>query len=495
MKPFFRPCAVLALLAAVLLPFPSMAATTYIPVGDEMYHLLDRLELEGLIPSGLLNARPMSRAEVERLLLEAESSNDPREFVKDLIASLRRRLRTTKEPAKKMSTGVAIDAKYIRTDTTLPLLRFNNDGDKYAKGENLRLGADLRLENAGTFAVDLAPEYRDTGSDEDQVIRRGYVVAGMGKFDLVLGKDSQWWGPGRHGAILLTNDAEPFTMVRLTNPQPITLPWFLDALGPFKVTAFLTRLDHTRDFSYPYLWGLRFDFKPSPKFAIGLERTSILGGKGRPNDWKTWRSNLLPFANAENTGTVSDPGDQRAGFDLTWTLPFERQPVQFYLEGAGEDEKNNLPNIWAWVGGIYLPRIGSLDRLDFRFEAGTTKGRRLAPDVWYHHYIYTTGYTYQGRIIGHHMGTDARDLYFELSYHLPEHDTRLVLAYDREEQRLHGVGTSEVDHELLSGILFGLGAHLECSLQYNRAWIRNLGNQSSRVDTINNAASVVRYRF
>jgi len=480
----------------LVLPLSASASTTYIPVGDEIYPLLDRLEAEGVITSGLLNTRPISRAEAERLYREAEgNSAGSTLFVKDLVGSLRRRLGSSTTDPSKIGYGAAAYIRYIRTDTTLQALQYNNDGDKPAKGSNLRVGADLRLENAGPFALDLNPEFLDTGPERENIMHHGYAVVGIARFDMVLGKDAQWWGPGRHGALLLSNNADPFTMVRLTNPEPIVLPWVFKHLGDFRFSFFITQLERDRDFPEPYLWGMRFDFKPGRTFEVGIHRTAILGGEGRPNDSSIWGKSLFPFFDAENTGTIKEPGDQRAGFDLTWSIPAGRQPVQLYLEMDGEDEKNNLPNIWAWIGGVYLPRIGSWERLGFRFEVGSTMGRPLAPSVWYNHSIYTSGYTYNGRIIGHHIGTDTRDLYFELSYHLPERDSRFLIAYDRHEHNMRGPGSSEIDHEAIAGADMALSDHIGLKAFYNHAWVRNFGNQFAPMQEIGSFTCVVSYTF
>jgi hypothetical protein len=60
------------------------------------------------------------------------------------------------------------------------------------------------------------------------------------------------------------------------------------------------------------------------------------------------------------------------------------------------------------------------------------------PNVWYNHHIYTAGYTYKGRIIGHHMGTDSKDFFVEASYLIPEKHGKVSISYDREEHNLSG---------------------------------------------------------
>jgi hypothetical protein len=42
------------------------------------------------------------------------------------------------------------------------------------------------------------------------------------------------------------------------------------------------------------------------------------------------------------------------------------------------------------------------------------------------HNTYTNGYTYDGRIIGHHMGTDAKDLFISAAYESDYGDFELL---------------------------------------------------------------------
>jgi outer membrane protein assembly factor BamA len=54
------------------------------------------------------------------------------------------------------------------------------------------------------------------------------------------------------------------------------------------------------------------------------------------------------------------------------------------------------------------------------------------PNVFYAHSLYRSGYTYKSRIIGHHMGTDTRDLFVRLTHYLTQ-DLILGLEFDREK--------------------------------------------------------------
>ena len=483
---FFSVIFVLSVIMLVITP--NVTASTYIPLGDRIYDLLCRLEAEGVIESGLLTTQPLSRKEAVRLLLEAErNSENSSAFIQSLIAALKYELRNDIDNTKFIKPLDFLYGKYLYADSDIQKLYYNNDGDNYDKGSNLRFGFDSRAE-LDWLSLYINPELRYSEDGTALVIKRGYGVLSFLGLDLQIGKDSQWWGPGYHGALLLTNNAEPFKMVRLTNPQPVLLPWVFKHLGPFNFTFFTTRLEKDRkDVPEPYLWGMRLNFKPHPYIEIGLQRTAMLGGEGRSESLKTWWYSFT--GQGENIKGI-ESGDQRAGFDVKLTLPFKLQPVQLYAEADGEDEAGGLPTKWAYVTGIYLPRLLSLERIGFRAEYATdhVPGH---PNVWYTHHIYTAGYTYEGRIIGHHMGTDSKDIFLETSYLIPEKNGKVSLFYDREEHNLSHRTREKKDEVGLTAYLEVMkGLELEAS--YGHGSFRNFDNIAGEDRDINILTGMIR---
>ena len=484
----------------------SAEASTYLDISDASYELFSRLEAAGVVRSGLLTTRPLSRNEAVRLLREAEiNSEGGSDFIKGLVQELKQRLGPEQPSTGRLKLLDSVYARYINTNADVRTLTFgraleqeqslnaNNDGDVYGRGGNARIGFTSRMEDVAGFSLFLNPEFRSGQSTgNDLVLKQGYVVYNFG-WDLIAGRESQWWGPGYHGAILLTNNVEPFTMVRIANPNPIILPWVFKYLGPFDFTCFATQLERNRaDLSSPYLWGMRMNFKPHPILEIGLERTSLLGGRGRPTTAETWLNQMIGM----NDHTVKDTGDQRAGYDLKLTLPFAMQPIQVYMEADGEDSYHQfLPRYWAYLYGLYLPQALSIERLEFRLERARTFDRRAAkPTGWYLNGIYTSGYTYNGRIIGHHMGTDSQDLFMELTCRVPEKHARVSLAYDRMEHNL-SFDVNEREHELSVRTVLNLSDATDIELTYGYSWIDNAENVPGVEQRAHAAAGTVTKRF
>ncbi|VAX31992.1 hypothetical protein MNBD_NITROSPIRAE02-583 [hydrothermal vent metagenome] len=492
-------------IVSVLIIVRTTVASTNVPVGDDTYNVLLRLEAEGIIQSALLATRPLSRMEVARLILEAERNSEGKSpFIQQLVQVLKKRFRDERGGTKHISNEYikpldSVYARYIYSDSDPQEIIYNNDGDNYKEGSNARFGLTSRG-NLGRTSFFINPEvrYSDSDADTDIIMKRAYGILSFAGLEIELGKDSQWWGPGHHGSILLSNNPEPMKIIKITNPHPVLLPWVFKYLGPFNFTVFATELEKERVVPNPYLWGMRFNFKPIPYFEIGLQRTALLGGEGRSEDLKTWWDSFTGMGENPAVDIAGDPenaeaGDQRMGCDIKLTLPLKWQPLQLYAEAAGEDEAGGLPTKWAYLGGIYLPRLPGLERIDFRAEYANTYLKNL-PNVWYNHDIYRTGYRYKGRVIGHHMGTDSRDLFFEMTYRVPEINGWIKLSYDMEKHNLSStVNPTKIESSV--GVKFDVGGGVSMEGRYISGRLKDYEDLSDKQSRINLMSFELSYNF
>ena len=464
-------------------------ASTYMDVGDDVYDILHRLEAEGIINSGLLTTKPLSRKEVIRLTIEAESNSEGKSpFIRRQVQLLKDEFKCDMDSPRYIRPVDKINATYIQADDEPSELSYNNDGDDYDDGSNFRFDVVSRAE-LGWFSFYMNPEIRYSDGDKTIIMDKVYGVVELLGMELEVGSDSQWWGPGHHGSILLSNNPEPMTMVKLTNSRPVLLPWIFKYLGLFKFTGFATKLEKNRVVPEPYLWGMRLNFKISPYFEFGLQRTALFGGKGRPSGFSTWWDSF--WGKGENS--PDGPGDQRGGYDIKLTLPFDLQPFQLYMDANGEDEAGGLPSNWAYIYGLYLPRVLDFERIGFRAEYADNhvSGK---PNVWYNHHIYQSGYTYKGRIIGHHMGTDSEDMFIEASYLVPELNGKISVAYDRKEHNLSGAVKEKKD-EFFMTVDMDLIESLRIKASYGYGKIENLGNISGIDENISTFIVQFSYDF
>jgi len=449
-------------LSLLIFCITTASAAIYIPVDDDLYDLLFRLEAEGYIQSGLLSTRPISRREASRLIEEAENNAaDLSAYRREIDFYKRTLLDLPETDYAKVPEKIYLE--YLNASADPGPVIYNREGDEYKIHSNARLGFSA-LAEFGNLSFFIDPELRYSGDNLDPVFERIYGVLHVKGIDLEIGKDSQWWGPGYHGALLLSNNAQGLSLIKITNADPVQLPSIFRYLGLFRFTFFASRLEEERFVPEPYLWGARFDFKPNPYLEVGLQRTALLGGDGRSEGLGTWWKSLT--GKGENETGV-EAGDQRAGLDLKITLPFRFQPAQIYYETAGEDEAGGLPSKWAYIAGIYLPRILHFDGVDFRAEYADNHILG-SPNVWYTHDIYRSGYTYKGEIIGHHMGTDSDDLFMRMEYRLPEISSSIALSYDKERHNLSG-SAKETKDEFLIGFRSFLKDNLRIGAEF-KAW-------------------------
>jgi len=418
----------------------SAFVSTNVPLGHWSYDAIDKLVGQGLIDGAMMATKPLSRLEMARHLIEAIEKAQQRNEKNEIILSLIDRLK--EEFKDELITAGILDGNHVEgfiNPIEDPYIRYifgnnrpyleNQRGDVFERRSNYRLGFSSRMKFHDTAAFYFHPEYVDPSPDGDSDIGliEGYGKLALGNFEIELGKDSLWWGPGYHGSLLMSNNAEPFKMIKISNPFPKKLPWIFERLGPFKATWFLTELENNRSVPETKLTGLRFNFKPRRAFDIGISRAIMFGGSGRPsvglNDYlRMWRPPEDPQSN------------QLAGFDASFLLPLdEKMPaksLKLYTDWIGEDEAAGLPPKWGRLFGMQINDILRTGRTDLRVEFASNHVPHY-PNVFYTHSPYRSGYTYKGRMIGHHMGTDTQDMFFRLTHYLKD-DMILGLEYNKQ---------------------------------------------------------------
>lgn len=444
-----RRIAVVSILTTAL-TLPSFAiVSTNVPLDHWSYAAVDKLADYGLIESSMLTIRPLSRIEMARHVGQAMLALEHMDDAPEIITSIVNRLKDEYEAELifiRLVDGTHQESfvkpledpyvRYLYADRTPDLE--NIQGDEFQRKSNVRGGFATRGALWDWFGFYLHPEYADSSQiDGDVDLIEGYGKVMVGPIEVEAGKDSLWWGPARGGSILMSNNAEPFTMVKLSNPQPIQLPWIFRILGPVKGQWFFTELEEDRDIPEAKFSGIRLNIKPHPAVELGVSRVAMFGGHGVP------RVDLGDYAKMFVARSEEDENNQLAGVDASVLLPMNRLPlgemlplrsVKFYADAAGEDEAGGLPSEWGILGGVSLNDLFKTGRTDLRIEYTDNHDAEKA-NVFYTHSLYTSGYTYKGRVIGHHMGTDSRDVFVQLSHYLTN-SLVLDLIYNRKTHDL-----------------------------------------------------------
>jgi hypothetical protein len=241
------------LLVGLLSGLPRARAVD-LPLDDAwVYRDLVRLRAEGLIQSGSLLTLPVSRREAARMVREAGrvagERADP--HLDATLLALEEVFAREINAQESGTRPVYATPEYLRGSCLFregPLALENAGGLRHQEEQNGYLQA------AGSFALGplsgrtegelFGLEGGEDGpADFRGRLHEGYLALTLGKWQLNFGREELWWGPGRAGALLLSNNARALTTFRVTNDTPILLPGPLARLGPLHVTWFLTRLE------------------------------------------------------------------------------------------------------------------------------------------------------------------------------------------------------------------------------------------------------------
>lgn len=452
-KRLFLVCPLLSLLLCISFPASSCwaLASNNIPLDSPLYGYLDKLAGYGLIGSDFKGIRPFSKAEAARLLQEAQGniqqSPDP---VPPLVAQLMVRIRelipreaSLKEQPDMKPPLISFDPKssmrlrYAYLDGTprnykrqvhdpgddgvfgigsglrpknpypspvtqrgsegTPLMA-NNNGIVYREGHNaeLRWAVEGHLGGDVSGLVETSLLYSKSGSDADLELNRGYVKLGGGSLELEAGKDENWLGLGYRGAITLSNNAENMTQVKLSSPEPFRVKY----VGDMKFALIGSRLDKTvtdGEERQPWFYALKLSAKPTSNLEIGFNLGRQVGGPGVNNSLGDMVRGLVG-------GTGADNSNGMAGFEMRYRIPWLRN-TELYGEFSGEDTAAFWPIVESYLAGIYIPRLTSDGKNDFRFEF--FQGNRIL----YTNSTFPAGYLYKNMPIGHSQGGATRDYY------------------------------------------------------------------------------------
>lgn len=165
--------------------------------------------------------------------------------------------------------------------------------------------------------------------------------------------------------------------------------------------------------------GHRIDWQPTNRLEFAVSEIVLYGGDARGIEWQ-YLNPILPYYATQHNADWDD--NVMFVFDLE-TIPVNG--VRLYSSALIDDfqysEDADGENAWGVILGCHLSGLKS-DRTDCRIQY--TKLNRWV----YTHRVTENQYTHFGSIIGHRLGNDSDELYFELSNYL-NLDTRIKFDY------------------------------------------------------------------
>ncbi len=448
-------------------------ASTYVPIESWIYPAIERLAMAGYIQTAFAGLRPWTRMESARLVAEAQDAKDDQQIdhenvadsgkavdeqmnslIKDLAGEFALELRQRDGECNRQAAIDSIDWRSTAisgaplTDGYHFAQTITNDyGRPYGRGANIYTGISSRAA-FGSFASYLRVDFERTApavvtpSSADAAIAaadftptaaadpvsgftRGRVLEAYASYtfhnnQLSFGKQALWWGPGKGGPLLFSNNAEPISMLRYDRVSPFELPGFGRLLGPIRVQLFLGRLSgqqfvHVGDRTLgqagvalnnqPFINGQKFSFKPTPNLEFSISRSAIFAGAGVGFTTNSFLRSLFSTGNSAGT---NDPGDRRSDVDVQYTVPKLRNLLKLYVDTFTDDELFPLayPTHSAWSPGFYVARLPHLPHMDFRAEGFLTP-RRSFPGFYYFNVHYLSGYTNDRQLLGNWIGRES----------------------------------------------------------------------------------------
>jgi hypothetical protein len=454
----------------------------YVALDSWIYPELERLTALGYIDSGIAAMRPWTRIECARQLSEAgdrigdeEGAGEAARIYQDLQQEFVNELswlgggdnaefrvessytRGTEIVGKPLTDGYHFGQTIVNDFGRPEEQGFNNVSGMsgwtsygpfaiYVRSEYQHSPSAPALPLAARQAISLAdfshsivpapfpvPPGTPTPSIDRGRLLDTYVAMNLSDWELSYGKQSLWWGPDEGGAMMLSDNADPLTMFRINRVTPFKLPGFLGFLGPIRVEFFLgqysgyefmfTPLGLVGQYGQslhpqPVVHGERFSFKPTPNFEIGLSRTTDYGGPAYPLTWHTFFRSVFS-TDQTIPGAADKPGSRRSGLDFSYRI---KHRITFYADGFTEHDTISPligPDVAAWLGGIYIPRLPKLPKMDFRAEGVYTDppiGGNVGSGFFYYNPTWISGFENAGNLMGNWVGREGQGVQAWTSY-------------------------------------------------------------------------------
>jgi membrane-associated phospholipid phosphatase len=450
---------------------PNYMASPYVPLDSWIYSALERLIALGYIQSDVLGMRPWTRMACAHLLEDAEDKFPDNGAEEGVAGRTYAALTYEFKPELARLDGAAnvdagIDSVYTRmTGISGTPVRdgyhfgqtiVNDYGRPYWSGSNNITGLSADAEAgpvavyfrgefqhspampsesqqtlAATAAADFTPTMLPHGTTPtDQfALLDSMASVNIDNVQISVGKQSAWLGPGESGALLMSNNAAPFPMVKIDDVMPHKIPGLLGILGPFRTEYFIGQLSG-QQWEYctvpacqsypgfpniagpsispqPFIHGDKISFQPTPNLEFGMGITAMFGGPGLPVTF----GNFFRTYYAHSSTATRDPGKRISAADLTYRVPGLRNWLTFYLDSLVVDEISPIGSTRATVNpGIYLPQLPKLPKLEFRAEGiNESRASEFAPGfVYYDLRRYRSGYTNDGNLLGSWIGRAGR---------------------------------------------------------------------------------------
>ncbi|HET7374171.1 MAG TPA: capsule assembly Wzi family protein, partial [Gemmatimonadaceae bacterium] len=397
-------------------------ASPFIPPTESIYADIDLLVSAGLIDAIAVGARPYTRVEISRLLTEArrnaEGNGAGADWAVPIIdRDVARYAQKRPRPIDLATFELARLSSPFRpvpADPNGSIDAAINPLAGWRGGRTLVDGATAAVETMHSaslgrhVAVAVAPRVA-VETDRDRAGTVGRVQAAnavlqFGNFVAELGRDYAVFGPAPGGGLLLSTNAAPLDMVRLSMQRPARLPWWFRRLGPVHAMLLVADLGTERQ-NHPHakLVGYRMSIVAHQKLEFGVQVLDETGGRGAPGaSFGDRVLDAIPPIDAWRTGSDFQFSNKLAGVDARWRMP-DWAGLELYVDGAVDDMdirrlRSSLLQDGGVIGGLSLSCLVGCGRLRVRAEYHQTGIR------YYTHTDFSSGLQTRGIMLGDPLG-------------------------------------------------------------------------------------------
>ena len=294
-------------------PIPGRLASTYVPLDSWIYPAIERLAVGRYIQMPFMGLRPWTRMNCARMLAGLnERLQGNLELPPDMNA-IRQAL--NQEFSDELSAlegkpyeSIRLDTVYTRitgiagqplNNNNLGQTLINDYGRPYQEGFNNSTGFSARADE-GRFSYYVSGEYQHSPSAPAYPLSARLAIASVNNEplqpatpfpeinqlrlldtyvstkllgqDISIGKQSLDWGPSESGSMLMSNNAEPFWMLRINQTEPLYIPGVSKVFGSFRWDNFFGKLAGHDQFPMgPYIYGNKLSFKPFARYSFGMD--------------------------------------------------------------------------------------------------------------------------------------------------------------------------------------------------------------------------------
>ncbi len=374
-----------------------------------------------------------------------------------------------------------------------------------------------QVEDSFAFSADMAYRflygdffddvYRDEskyrqleGELKNRTAINSYLKFKMPWFELQFGQDNLQWGPGYHGNLLVSPNPIAIDMLKLnTTFKNVTFTAFTGVLE-----------DMSEDINDKYISGHRAEGYFWDRFGLGLSEVVVYGNRFEPGYLNPVNIYLIN----EQTISRADSRAPGSGDNVMISFDMRYRPInnfEIYSE-LMVDDGNPAASFYHWdtkfgiLGGIYVTDPFGFADTDFHAEYA------FINQYTYTHVNPVNVYKHFTSVIGHHIGTDADNLWLELRKRITD-KLETVFGYELERHgqgdidKNHPVdapkddvwtplsGLTESEHRLRVGFNWVNIGDYSFYGEWNRVWRRNIGNQFGINDTGNEIEAKALLRF